>query len=117
MEALERFYQFVAPWLDVDANDATLLAWAGDPPTLESLTEAAKQLPDLVIRQDYARFPANATTAGRNMQMDVALPRALAAEREQLIAEIGNGQSTFSLVTAWGSRKVYDSATGVEIQY
>ncbi len=45
------------------------------------------------------------------------MPRALAVERQTFIDEITQGRSQFSVMTAWGSRKVYDSATGEEVQY
>lgn len=115
--ALERFYQHVAPWLDVRANDQFLLEAAGENPQLETLVEIAKRLPGLSTNDNYTGFPLSATQAGRQLAMDTTLPKALAMERQELIAEITQGRSTFSLTTGYGNRKVYDSSTGFELQF
>jgi hypothetical protein len=118
MEVFKLFYSVVAPWLSQCAANDALLA-AGNPnPTLEQLVESAKQHFDaLSVKSDKAKYPQSATIAARNFAMDANLQKALQLERNQMREEITAGRSTFVFRTGNGTRKVFDSATGHEVQY
>jgi hypothetical protein len=116
--SLGLFYRIVAPWLEpCEGNDSILIGVTGPNPTLEQLVEAAKQtFESLVVNSDYPQYPSAATTAGRNLAMETALPQALVEERMALKDEITQGQSVFSMRQN-GIIKRFSGETGEEVYY